>query len=87
MSLALWSLPNDAELAPDALELAVVVPTFNELENIDTWCSPLRPPWKVTIMRSSLLTITALMERLTEFVKLPSAISGSVASIGSGVVG
>ena len=36
MSLARWSLHDDAELAPDALELAVVVPTFNEIENIDT---------------------------------------------------
>ena len=42
------------------------------------WCLPFRPPWKGTTTRSSLLTITALMERLTEFVKSRSAISGSV---------
>ena len=35
-SLARFSPYDDTELAEGALELAIVVPTFNEIENIDT---------------------------------------------------
>ena len=39
MSLARCSPHEDTELAGGALELAIVVPTFNEIENIDTLVS------------------------------------------------
>ena len=39
-----------------------------------------------TAMKSSLLTMTAPMERLIGFVKLPNAISGFGAFSGSGAV-
>ena len=70
------------------LELAVVVPTFNEIENIVAIDeTPCRPRWKGMRSKSSSSTTTVPMERPIKSGKSPSATSESAASNESAAVG
>ena len=77
---------DDAEFVTD-LELAIVVPTFNEIDNIETLIAAIQVAleghdYEIIIVDDSSPDGTAI-----GFVKLPSAIPESVVSSGSGAVG
>ena len=77
---------DDAEFATD-LELAIVVPTFNEIDNIGTLIAVVQAALEGHAYEIIVVDDDSPDGTATGFVKLPSAIAGFVVSSGSGAVG
>ena len=87
ISLARYAPYDDTELATGSLEIAIVVPTFNEIENIEALVSAVQAAleghdYEIIIVDDDSPDGTA--DRVREIAKRDS---GSVAFSGSGVVG